>query len=645
MNFFEHQARARRQTRWLIAVFIIAMLLFVLSIDLVLMAAMGEFNASGGDFSLSEHAASLGITSVVVIGFILLASLFRTLSLRSGGAAVAAELGGVRVDADTNDPLRRRLRNVVEEIALASGVPVPDVYVLERESGINAFAAGYTTADAAVAVTRGTLEKLNREQLQGVIAHEFSHILNGDMRLNIRMIGILFGILVVSVIGRKMLYAGRYSHRSYSRDNNRAGIMVVALAITMIGYLGLFMARWIKASVARRREFLADASAVQFTRNPQGIAGALKRIAVDSQGSLLDVDTEEVNHMMFGEGSVARLFASHPPIMERVQRIEPDFTAEALAVFGRQIERRNRRAIAEEERARAETGSGGAIFNPAEWIEHIGNPGQEQLAYAGMVAASLNESIQAAAHSVEWAPEVVLGLLLEKNQSLREEQLLIITRRLGADSEQQLRYIVQDMADLEQAQKLPLIEMTFPALKRRPIEDLRRLQSLIEEIILVDGHVDVFEYTVARLLQVMVDDLVDPPGAAYGNNKTIKGLKSEVAALIGVLARHGYVDFSQAKPAIQAGMKKVGLSDTAIPDYPDDWKAVLDMVLKPLDRLKLKEKEKLVGALIETAIHDRQLLAEEAELLRAICACLHVPLPMIELEAESGKGQVLPAQS
>ncbi|HFD88096.1 MAG TPA: peptidase M48, partial [Gammaproteobacteria bacterium] len=522
MNFFEHQERARRQTRWLIVLFVVAMLVFVFSIDLVLLAAMGEFKSVGsGGFSLAGHYQALGGTSLVVIAVILLASLFRTLSLRAGGAAVASELGGVRVDADTSDPLRRRLRNVVEEIALASGIPVPDVYVLERESGINAFAAGFTTADAAVAVTRGTLEKLNREQLQGVIAHEFSHILNGDMRLNIRMIGVLFGILVIAVIGRKMLYAGRYSMRSRSGDNNRAGGMIIALAIMVIGYMGLFMARWIKASVSRRREFLADASAVQFTRNPQGIAGALKRIAVDSQGGLLDVDTEEVNHMMFEEGAVTRLFSSHPPLLERIRRIEPGFNEDELAGLAQRVRRERKSVVEGEERTGGTMGSSGGVINPAEWIERIGNPGQEDLAYAGLVAASLNDTLVAAAHSVEWAPEVLLALLLERNQSLREDQLLLVTQALGAESEQQLRHIEQDVAILDQMQKLPLIEMTFPALKRRPVGDLRKLQALIEQMIMVDGHVDVFEYAVARMLQVLVDDLVDPPVANHKQKRSL----------------------------------------------------------------------------------------------------------------------------
>ncbi len=626
MNFFEHQARARRQTRWLIVAFVVATILFVLVIDIVLLVAMGGLADGRGQVASEDLILPLAGTSVVVAGVILLASLYRTMTLRSGGAAVATELGGVRVDADTADPLRQRLRNVVEEMALASGVPVPDVYVLERESGINAFAAGYTTSDAAIAVTRGTLEKLNREQLQGVIAHEFSHILNGDMRLNIRMIGVLFGILVIAVIGRRML---AMRHRGFrSRNDGRGGIVMLALAITAIGYLGLFMARWIKASVSRRREFLADASAVQFTRNPDGIAGALKQIAVDSQHGLLSIDTEEVNHMMFEEASAARLFASHPPLLERIRRIQPDFSEQDLEAFAQRMAQRRKAELAQTITP-PPVESAATDFNAAGWIGQIGNPDGQQLLWAALLSASLSPSIQHAAHSVEWAPEVLLALLLDRNQSLRDEQLLIVAQTLGHESEQQLRYIWQDLRNIEPTQKLPLIEMTFPALKRRPLEDLRQLQGLIDALIAIDDHIDVFEYAVAKMLGVMIDDLLDPPSASYQRTRKLKSLRSEAAALIVVLARQGHQDSAQIEAAIEKGLQALGLPDALDRAFPDDWRTVLDEALGPLDELRIQDKQRLIAALMVTASMDGKLVPEEAELMRVICASLHVPLPLI----------------
>ncbi len=237
-------------------------------------------------------------------------------------------MGGTLVPADVQDPLRRRLRNVVEEMAIASGVPVPEIYVLEEESGINAFAAGFTPSDAAVAVTRGTLELLDRDELQGVIAHEFSHILNGDMRLNIRLMGVLFGIMVLGLIGRLIVRGGHHTSIISSRRDRGAPVaLVIGLGLMVVGGIGVFFARVIKAGISRQREYLADASAVQFTRQSSGIANALKKIGGYSEGSLIkSADPEEVSHMLFGTGArFCSLFATHPPLVARIQALDPSF--------------------------------------------------------------------------------------------------------------------------------------------------------------------------------------------------------------------------------------------------------------------------------------------------------------------------------
>ena len=285
MNFFEHQDRAQRRTRWLLLLFGLAVLAIVVVVNVIVLVVFGQTEQvpRGEPWLtpglLADNTALIIWTTLLTAGLIGLGSLYRTVGLRDGGGTVARELGGTRVDGDVQDPLRRRLRNVVEEIAIASGVPVPEIYVLEQELGINAFAAGYSPDDAAIAVTRGALERLDREELQGVVAHEFGHVLNGDMRLNIRLMGLLFGILVLALVGQRIMLAMRFS-----RNNRNAGGLVAAgLALVVAGYVGLFFARWIRASVSRQREYLADASAVQFTRHPEGIAGALKKIGAARQ--------------------------------------------------------------------------------------------------------------------------------------------------------------------------------------------------------------------------------------------------------------------------------------------------------------------------------------------------------------------------
>ncbi|MFS8137654.1 MAG: M48 family metallopeptidase [Thermomonas sp.] len=317
MNFFEHQAAARRTSSRLVILFGLAVVGIVLAVDL---AAWIATRGSPG---------MVAFTSVATLAVIALGSMYRISSLSGGGEPVALQMGGVPVPENTTDLDLRRLRNVIEEIAIASGVPVPKIYVLEHEDAINAFAAGYSPSDAVIAVTRGALDRLNRDELQGVIAHEFSHILNGDMRLNIRLIGILFGILMIGLIGRKILWHGRFSGRS----KGAGAMFAAALVALIVGYIGLFFGRMIKAGVSRSRESLADASAVQFTRQSQGLAGALKKIGGLEAGSRLNNrgDAEEVSHMLFGEGvGFSGLFATHPPLLKRIQALEPGFRGEEL---------------------------------------------------------------------------------------------------------------------------------------------------------------------------------------------------------------------------------------------------------------------------------------------------------------------------
>ncbi|TDJ13315.1 MAG: peptidase M48, partial [Gammaproteobacteria bacterium] len=304
MNFFDAQDRARRATRWLVIVYVVATALIVAGVTLVVAVAFYTVGETGRPADPSILVATAILATLLILG----ATVYKTARLSSGGGRVALDMGGTLVPADVQDPLRRRLRNVIEEMAIASGVPVPDIYVLEQEMSINAFAAGFRPGDAAIAVTRGTLETLDRDELQGVIAHEFSHILNGDMRLNIRMMGVLFGIMVLGIIGRLILRGGYYSGLASSRRNKNAPvIMIVGLGLAVLGWIGLFFARLVKAAVSRQREFLADASAVQFTRQAEGIASALKKIGGYTAHSYIrSVDPEEVSHMLFA-GGIPRL--------------------------------------------------------------------------------------------------------------------------------------------------------------------------------------------------------------------------------------------------------------------------------------------------------------------------------------------------
>ena len=641
MNFFEHQDHARRQTRWLVVLFILAVIAIIVAVDFAILLAFGLSNMEQGTPLLSARAVTSNLPllaggAAATGAVIVLASLFKTASLRGGGGKVARDLGGVLIDDDVRDPLHRRLRNVVEEIALASGVPVPEIYVLEEESGINAFAAGFTPADAAVAVTRGTLENLSRNELQGVIAHEFSHIFNGDMRLNIRLMGSLFGILILALIGRRVLHSARYMGRS--KNNGGAAIVIIAITLTLVGYIGLFFGRWIKSAVSRQREYLADASAVQFTRDPDGISGALKKIAIYSDASYLSVESEEVGHMLFGSGQKMNLFATHPPLMERIQRVDPSFQQEELNTIAGQIQREQERqmkkqaalAAAEQMAAQKAEQSGGAgMFDAGRFMEQIGNPQWERLLIAASVAASIPESVKTAAHSTHWAAEVLFYTLLDNQPGMQDQQMLIIAQRMGSDSDARVRGLLGASEELKPEHRLPLMEIALPSLKRQTPESVQKVLETVNELIQVDGHIDVFEYLLARVVTQYLWEAMNPHAVRNAGRKSLKQLTPEATMVIAILARHGHQSDGEVQKAYDKGLGKLELS--AAPSIPPtkNWTKSLDDAISRLDKLRLADKEILVRSLIETVTADGKLVAAELELMRAICAMLHVPVPII----------------
>lgn len=314
MTFYEHQHKARRKTGVLFGYFLLAVLLIVVAVNAVVyltLYASDSMNVITPKqwFSTPLCWGTALITLTVIAG----GSLFRYFKIRSGGDAIAIMAGGRFVSPETSNRLEKRLLNVAEEMAIASGTHVPRVYLLEQEQGINAFVAGYDANNTVLAVTQGALQNLTRDELQGVIGHEFSHVLNSDTRINLHLIAMLAGILLIGQIGESLLHSGRFARR----DRNASGNFVLGLALMAIGYIGLFFGRLIKAAISRQREFLADASAIQFTRNPFGIGGALFKIGQLNQRSHLTSNhAEEMSHMCFGETlkvNFASLLATHPP--------------------------------------------------------------------------------------------------------------------------------------------------------------------------------------------------------------------------------------------------------------------------------------------------------------------------------------------
>lgn len=659
MDFFEHQERARRQTRWLVFMFILALTGIVIAVDILVAVIAANAGVYSGQFVVpgmqwaTQNAGLLAVASLATGGLISMASLFRVASLSSGGGKVARGLGGTLVTADSQDPLRRRLHNVVEEMAIASGVPVPEVYVLEQEQGLNAFAAGFTPGDAAVAVTRGSLEHFNREELQGVIAHEFSHVLNGDMRLNMRLIGILFGIMVISVIGRTILRSARRTRFRTSRSSDRAGgIAVVALtgmALSVIGYLGLFFARLIKAAISRQREYLADASAVQFTRQTEGIAGALKKIAYNASSLIESADGEEVSHMLFANGlrSFFNLYATHPPIEQRIRALEPGFDP---AAYLREQARQDEQQLQEEqEAALSEPESNQAqmqltrlmeallILTPGAVSNSVGNPSDTHIQHASMLRSQIPASLYDALRSPSGALLLTLALLLDRDPATRARQTGVLSRSFVQPYLPFTEQIHGEVVKLGPQFRLPLMDLAFPVLKRRPREQIDRLLELVNTLIEADGHVDTFEYLLSRVLITHLEDADRPQRPAVTRRVKLSNSLEALHTVFSVVARLGHREGDEAaRDAYQVGMLALLPNHIDWPAYdpPERWIQRMDTALDRLDRLPALVKEELIKALTLTITHDGKVTVNETELLRAVCVILHCPLPPFVLEQQ-----------
>ncbi len=630
MNFFESQDNAKRATRWLVIVYILATALIVAGVTLIVGAAI--YSSDQGDLLNPTVLAPIAIlATLLIVG----ATLYKTAALSGGGGRVAQDMGGTLVPTNVSDPLRRRLRNVVEEMAIASGVPVPEIYVMEAESGINAFAAGFTPGDAAVAVTRGTLELLNREELQGVIAHEFSHILNGDMRLNIRMMGVLFGIMVLGMIGRTILRSGRHSGIvSSRRGRNAGGIMLIGLGLTILGWIGVFFARLIKAAVSRQREFLADASAVQFTRQTDGIANALKKIGGYKQHSYIQVaDPEEVSHMLFA-GGVARLtswFATHPPLTERIRALDPSFEERDYPdIVSNQIgdTHVHEQVSGLSAAVSAFSGHQNAVIE-GNIADTVGQPTPAHVGYASDLRRSIPELLYDAAHSPSGAYLLTLALVIDAPHA--DRQISIIAGQLGESRAELVRQFFAELQNIGASYRLPLLEIAFPELKQRPAPKLEFLLDLTRRLIEIDGRIDLREFCYYRILVRHLEQAIDPTAAHRGNRVSKPAAQQAAVDIIRIVADQGHDDPAAREAAYRAGISVFGrwAKRDQAPVAKSRTVETLDQALDILGQINSAGRKSMLEAVAATVTHDGQVTATEAELLRAVCASLDCPIPPI----------------
>ncbi len=626
MNFFAKQEQAKKSTRWLVIIYGIATLAIVAGVTLLTAAALMMNSQQGA--TLADYYANLVLAAVITLAFILGASLYKIARLSSGGGWVALEMGGTMIRPEEQEPLRRRLRNVVEEMSIASGVPVPEIYVLEGEDTINAFASGFSSKDAAITVTRGALEKLDRDELQGVIAHEFSHILNGDMRLNIRLMGVLFGILALGLIGRLIMRGGMYSTSSRSNKNGAAfAIMLLGMGLIILGAIGVFFARLIKAAVSRQREFLADASAVQFTRQTAGLAGALKKIGNYGNRSYMRAPkTEEISHMLFSTGSrsIMSLFATHPPLVDRIRALEPSFNEDE---FGQMLPPQMPPQEVSDSSGVQGFAPGSTGKPRADIVDSVGHPQAEHVAYAMALRKSLPTNLYDAAHSSEQSILLCLAIILHADGKHREYQLNFLQDKLGAARAKLVRDFSQQILDLGAHCRLPLLAIALPAIRQRPPAEISFLLKNARKLIEADNHVDLGEFCTFRVLQSQLQPLSDMPVKPKHHSKVEQ--RTAMINIIGAVSVHGTESPEGRRNAFLAGMKHLQLpsdGSTYSVDKPESI-TQLDASLDALIDLGSDAKQNLLEALNATILRDDQVSIEEHELMRAICATINCPLP------------------
>jgi Zn-dependent protease with chaperone function len=646
VNFFERQNHVRRMSSRLVVLFVIAVIAIVVVVNLAVLVAFGR-RATGG-----EIVAYIVATTIITLLAIVLAAGFRMIGLRGGGGTVARELGGVLVPQDTQDPNLRRLRNVVEEIAIASGTPVPEIYLLPNEHGINAFAAGWSTSDAAVAVTQGALDRLNRAELQGVIGHEFSHVVNGDMRLNIRLIGLLFGILFLAVIGRTLTQAGFLGGgRRDNRDNNGNPLVIVGIALLAVGFIGVIAGRFIKAAVSRQREYLADASAVQYTRQTSGIVGALAKIAGVQEGSQLrSPKREEVGHMLFGSGAaLSSLLATHPPLEERIKVLDPSYDLNRLPQLARQWAANPPSGLQEDvqlglapapagappARARAVV-PGQPLPTPtttvqvaeADVLTGIAAPTHDAFSRAEAIINEIPADILDRARNPRTVVPLVLGLLLADDATARAAQHDMLRRQYGQGLADAAWNEGSVLAGLHPLLKLPLAELAFPALKQRSVDERTAVINQVSQLVHADGVITAHEYCLSRLVFSELGASIKPPSNWRPETGRLHHSRDAVITLLTVVAYAGNPDPAGARRAFEAGLARAlpGLSAPYAP--PAEGVTALERAWPVLSRLTPTDTQTLVAGVVATIAEDGQTTVTEMELLRTICGLLHCPLPL-----------------
>ena len=641
MNFFEQQDKARSKTTRLVIMFLIGII--ALGIIAFMAIFIGYIFILEDGYNVEEEAFTVAsFFTVVLVIVLLLATWIKIAQLRRGGGPqVAKELGGILLEENNIDKIEgvsqhqiKVLMNINKEMALASGVPVPNLYLIEDE-GVNAFAAGYTPLNSVIGVTSGAINSLNREELQGVIAHEYSHILNGDVKINLRFAGILFGLTVVYYIGEFLLRL--FSRGSRRRSSKKEGggiagiVIIIAIAFFVIGLIGRLFANIIGSLVSKQREFLADASAVQFTRNPNGIANALNKIRSGFGSEVSSASSSKFSHMFFGipskSSGFSAVFGTHPPLKDRIKRIDPNF--DFSKVYGE-------KKLKGSPSKKVKRDNKGFIENVASAViaTQVGNVQEVNIRKAGEILKKIPDKILAAASKKTEVIPTLYSLIIagsKKTKLISAIQERIVSEKHGKEfSINALKNKTDVMRQLDISLRLPLLNLIIPYIKQLSENEREKVSYCARGLSLADGTITTFEIAILQILKSALNDKDEN----FGSNNIENECRS-FCVVISFIASKGKMSKTETQKAVEKGLKvcrKSSLfskvSNKLIPYdevKPED-------VLKSLNTLSnssFKKKELFLNAFSETINFDKKITTQEKELQVAIFEALGCPHPKV----------------
>lgn len=641
MDFFEHQEQARKKTGVLIFYFVLAVIGIVVATYSLATAILFFLESSESGNPRLWRPDTFIYVALGTAGAVFLASAFKAAQLSGGGAVVARELGGRELDLNTTDFHERRLLNVVEEMAIASGVPVPTVFLLDSEESINAFAAGKTTSDAVIGVTRGCMTLLTRDELQGVMAHEFSHILNGDMRLNIRLMSILFGILFLALMGELIL---RFGVRGGMHSGRREGagfalvMLVAGLGLLAIGYIGNFFGSLIKASVSRQREFLADASAVQFTRNPDGLAGALMKIGGLAEGSRVEHPmARDASHLFFGSAFRSMALSTHPPLETRIKRLLPHWNgkmgSERLTPISPSTEKSTSQLSQPSAAASVSMLSDkeDLALTQSQALESMRMVHPEQIQLGKDLYASLPSPWIDLCRSTTGGQAIVFSLLLAQDEKLRRDEIIYLGNVAGEDIVETVSALSHELQDAHSRIKFGLIDLAIPTLRHLSRKEYAHFKTITQHLIESDRQVDLFEFSLLKVIHRHLDAFFEQRRPERIRYKDFHRIRHETGVLLTTLAALSHPDDAAVQEAaFREATDRLGkFSSASIPLLPPS-ECGLAQIEKALDQFAYASpivKKHFLEAASASVLADGYVASREAELIRAIADAMGCPIP------------------